>query len=69
MQVSCDKLWKMLVDQKMNRTDLRDLSGVSSNVIAKMGRNEFISMDSLARICAALQCNIGDLVDIFVDKN
>lgn len=69
MQVSYDKLWKILIDKKMNRTDLRELTGISSNVVAKMGRNEFVSMNSLAKICDALQCNIGDLVDVFVDNN
>lgn len=69
MQVSYDKLWKMLIDKKMKRTDLKKVSGISSNVIAKMGRNEFISMDSLAKICVALQCNFGDLVDILIDEN
>ena len=64
-----DKLWKLLIDKKMNRTDLRELTGISSNVVAKMGRNEFVSMNSLAKICDALQCNIGDLVDVFVDNN
>ena len=68
MQASYDKLWKMLIDKKMNRTELRELSGISSNVIA-MGRNEFVSMHSLAKICVALQCNIGDLVDILIDKD
>lgn len=69
MQVSYDKLWKILIDKKMNRTDLRELTGISSNIVAKMGRNEFVSMNSLAKICDALQCNIGDLVDVFVDNN
>ncbi len=69
MKVSYDKLWKMLIDKKINRTDLRELSGISSNVIAKMGRNEFVSMDSLAKICVALQCNIGDIADILIDQN
>lgn len=69
MKASYDKLWKMLIDKKINRTELRELSGISSNVVAKMGRNEFVSMDSLAKICVALQCNIGDIVDIFIDQN
>ena len=68
MRVSYDKLWKMLIDKKMNRTELKKFSGISSNVIAKMGRNEFVSMESLAKICATLQCNIGDVVDILIDK-
>ena len=68
MRVSYDKLWKMLIDKKMNRTELKKISSISSNVIAKMGRNEFVSMESLAKICATLQCNIGDVVDILIDK-
>ena len=47
MPVSYDKLWKMLIDKKMNRTDLKDAAGISFNVLAKMGRNEFVSMESL----------------------
>ena len=43
MPVSYDKLWKMLIDRKMNRTDLKDAAGISFNVLAKMGRNEFVS--------------------------
>ena len=68
MRISYNKLWKMLIDKKMNRTELKKISGISSNVIAKMGRNEFVSMESLAKICATLQCNIGDVVDILIDK-
>ncbi len=68
MRVSYDKLWKMLIDKKMNRTELKNISGISSNVIAKMGKNEFVSMESLGKICASLQCNIGDVVDILIDK-
>ena len=50
MPVSYDKLWKMLIDKKMNRTDLKDAAGISVNVLAKMGRNEFVSMESLHKI-------------------
>lgn len=61
--VSYDKLWKLLIDKHMNRTDLKILSGISSNVIAKMGKNEFVSMDSLYKICLYLQCDIGDILE------
>ena len=44
MSVSYDKLWKLLIDKKMNRTELKDAAGISFNVLAKMGKNEFISM-------------------------
>lgn len=45
------------------------MAGISFNVLAKMGRNEYISMDSLEKICCALDCNIGDIIDIIADKN
>lgn len=54
MPVSYDKLWKILIDKRMNRTELKDMAGISFNVLAKMGRNEYISMDSLEKICCAL---------------
>ena len=53
MPISYDKLWKLLIDKKMNRTELKDASGISFNVLAKMGKNEAISMESLYKICAA----------------
>lgn len=62
MPVSYDKLWKMLIDKKMNRTDLKDAAGISFNVLAKMGRNEFISMESLSKICVALNCDVEDVI-------
>lgn len=49
MPVSYDKLWKILIDKRMNRTELKDMAGISFNVLAKMGRNEYISMDSLEK--------------------
>lgn len=69
MSVSYDKLWKLLIDKKMKSSELKDAAGISFNVLAKMGRNEFVSMDSLAKICGALNCNIGDIIDIIADKN
>ena len=63
MPVSYDKLWKMLIDKKMNRTELKDAAGISFNVLAKMGRNEFVSMESLFKICTTLGCTIVDIVE------
>ena len=62
MPVSYDKLWKLLIDKKMNRTDLKEAAGISFNVLAKMGKSEFISMDSLYKICTVLECDIGDIM-------
>lgn len=69
MPASYDKLWKMLIDRKMNRTELKDTAGISFNVLAKMGRNEFISMESLYKICVALNCGIDDVMEFTSDEH
>lgn len=63
MQVSYNKLWKTLIDKRMTRTGLKETSGISFNVLAKMGRNEFVSIESLYKVCISLECNIGDIVE------
>lgn len=68
MSVSYDKLWKLLIDKKMNRTDLKEAAGISFNVLAKMGKNEFISMESLHKVCLTLNCNIGDIIEFTEDE-
>ena len=62
------KLCKLLIDKKMNRTELKDSSGISFNVLAKMGKNEFVSMESLMKICATLNCNVGDIMDFLPES-
>lgn len=69
MPVSYDKLWKLLIDKKMNRTDLKENAGVSFNVLAKMSRNEFVSMDSLYKICKVLSCDIGDVMEFLPSES
>ena len=54
MYVDYSKLWKLLSDCRMNKTQLKKVSGISYNVLAKLSRNEFVSMESLFRICLAL---------------
>ena len=66
-QFSYNPLWKMLIDKKMNRTELKDAAGISFNVLAKMGRDEFVSMESLHKICQTLSCDIGEIVE-FTDE-
>ena len=68
MRVSYDKLWKLLIDKKMNRTELKDAAGISFNVLAKLGRNEFVSMESLQKVCQTLSCNIGEIMD-FIEED
>ena len=69
MSVSYDRLWKMLIDRKMSRTDLKDVAGISFNVLARMGREEYVSMESLHKICLALGCDIGSIMEFKADKN
>ena len=68
MSVCYDKLWKMLIDKSMNRTDLKDMAGISFNVLAKMGKGETVSLESLHKICKTLKCNIGDIMEFADDE-
>ena len=63
MQVSYKKLWKMLIDKNMKKTDLQLAAGISAGTLAKLGRNETVSMDILMRICGVLSCDIGDILE------
>lgn len=63
MTYNYNRLWKLLIDRSLTRTELKDLAGVSTNIIAKMGKNEPISMESLAKITVALQCGIDDILE------
>ena len=63
MAISYDKLWKKLIDKKMNKTQLKESAGISTNVVAKLGKNESVTLESMEKICTTLQCNIGDVVE------
>ena len=63
MAVNYNKLWKMLIDKGMNKTDLRVKTGMSTSTLAKMSNNEVVSMDVVLRICEILECNVGDVMD------
>ena len=62
MSVCYDKLWKLLIDKKMNRTELKEASGISFNVLARLGKNEPVSFDTIEKICFTLDCKIEDVV-------
>ena len=66
--VSYNKLWKMMIDCGLNKTQLREKAGITTNAIAKMGKGEKVSMDVLIKICTALNCNIGDIIDVLPQK-
>ena len=67
VSASYKKLWKLLIDKDMTKKDLRLAIGASSSTFAKLARGEFISGELTARICNALKCNIGDIMDVVLD--
>lgn len=67
MKYSYNKLWKILINRHMTKTQMRIEAGISTNILAKMGKDEPIAMDSLAKIAAALQCGLDDIVEIQKD--
>ena len=62
MTICYNKLWKLLIDKNMKKTDLMDRLGISSSTMAKMTKNELVSMKVLEKICDELDCDFGDIV-------
>jgi putative transcriptional regulator len=59
-----NRLWKLLIDKGMTKTQMRQEAGISTNILAKMGKGEPVSMDSLAKIASFLNCGLDDIVEI-----
>jgi len=68
MSVSYKKLWKLLIDKDMKKRDLMEATGISNFTISKMNRGENVTVDILERICIAMNCNVGEIMDIVPDK-
>jgi putative transcriptional regulator len=64
MYFSYNKLWKLLIDRNLNKSQLRELSGISSTSIAKLGKNKNVTTEVLLKICKALDCDISDIMEI-----
>lgn len=64
MKVSYKKLWKLLIDKEMKKTDLISFAGINQNILARMGKGEYISMESLHKICKAFNCDVGDILEM-----
>jgi putative transcriptional regulator len=64
MAVSYNKLWKLLIDKNMKKKELGEAAGISNSLIAKMGKNENVTVDVLVRICSALNCGIDDIMEL-----
>ncbi len=69
MTYSYNRLWKLLIDKRMTKTEMRKAAGISTNILAKMGKDEPVAMDSLAKIATALKCGLDDIVDVFVGES
>ncbi len=67
MSINYDKLWKMLIDKKMNKTQLCKAAKISTNAMANMGKNKNVRLEVLTKICVVLNCDIDDIVEIKPD--
>ena len=63
MTYSYNRLWKLLIDKRMTKTDMRKAAGISTNILAKMVKDEPVAMDTLAKIATALECGLDDIVE------
>lgn len=64
MQVCYNKLWKLLIDKNMKKKELAEAAGISNSLIAKLGKNENVTVEVLVRICSALDCRIEDILEL-----
>ena len=68
MAVSYIKLWKLPLDKNMKKTDLIPAANISTTTLARLSKNEMVRMDVMARICKALSCDIGDIMEMLPDN-
>lgn len=67
MRFSYNKLWKLLIDRGINKKTLREMSGISATSVAKLGKGGNVNTDVLLRICDALNCNVGDIMEFVIE--
>lgn len=68
MAISYKKLWKTLIDKDMKKKDLQTAAGISSSSITKLAKNENVNTDVLQKICSALNCDIGDIMEMIPEE-
>ena len=68
MTLSYNKLWKLLIDKEMTKTEMRLKADISTTTLAKLGKNETVSMEVLLKICKVLECNVGDIMDVIIEE-
>lgn len=64
--ISYNKLWKKLIDLKLKKSELKELTGIGSTTMTKLNNDEPVSMDVMIKICIALKCNIGEIMDVIL---
>lgn len=69
MVISYDKLWKLLIDKKMNKTELKKSAGITYNILARLGKCEPVNLESLYKICKCLNCNIEDIMEFKIESS
>ena len=69
MAISYNKLWKLLIDKSMTKTQLRKRAGLTTNVIAKMGKNQSVQVESLYKICDVLGCSLDDISEVIPEQD
>lgn len=68
MEICYDKLWKLMIDKKINKTELCEKAKITTNEMAKLGKNETVKMETLIKICSILECEIDDIVAYSTNK-
>lgn len=68
MTLSYNKLWKLLIDKGMTKTEMRLKADISTTTLAKLGKNETVSMEVLLKICKVFDCNVGDIMDVINEE-
>lgn len=63
MAICYDRLFHMMIDRKITNAQLKDMAGVSANIITRLKRNEYVSLESIEKICRALNCNVDDILE------
>ena len=69
MRINYNRLWKLLIDKGLNKTKLTTIAGITTNAAAKMGKNEIVQLEVLAKICDALNCTMDDIVEFIPEEN
>ena len=69
MDVCYNKLFKLLIDKGMKKTELRLATGISPNTLSKLSSNEYVSMEVVVKVCRILQCDVGDIMEVLPSPN